>query len=371
MSYVPIKGGKEAIREAERLLSVLRCSDPKDSPLSSSTIENQLGALHSKVLSEGSLYDEALVSLAIKQSRGDSLEAAYYLRAYRSTRPRLGETPVLDTGNMRLIRRISSAFKNIPGGQMLGPTTDYIQRLFQYDLLDESPETFRNVVSTWLHDTDKLDTAEIPDTFPKVVDLLREQGLLPPRLEKEITPFDITRQPLIHPLPRAAQLSIMARAETGGLLALAYSNMRGYGDVHPTIAELRVGYLPILAPHPVSGEHIEIGEILMTECEVVASHQIDPDSGKVYLSSGYGACFGHNETKAIAMAILDRSLDNGRRHGVTHPSEDPEFLLNHIDSIDSMGFTIHYKMPHYVTFESDLDRARATQKQMNETRTDA
>jgi alpha-D-ribose 1-methylphosphonate 5-triphosphate synthase subunit PhnI len=156
----------------------------------------------------------------------------------------------------------------------------------------------------------------------------------------------------------------MARGETGGLLSLAYSNMRGYGDVHPTIAELRVGYLPVEVPHPVSGEPMEIGEVLMTECEVVASHRIDPDSGQAYLTTGYGACFGHNETKAICMAILDRALDNGRRFGVSNPSEDPEFVLMHVDGIDSMGFAIHYKMPHYVTFESDLDRARKTQEEL-------
>jgi alpha-D-ribose 1-methylphosphonate 5-triphosphate synthase subunit PhnI len=26
-----------------------------------------------------------------------------------------------------------------------------------------------------------------------------------------------------------------------------------------------------------------------------------------------------------------------------------------------MGFANHYKMPHYVTFQSDMDRLRATQ----------
>lgn len=174
----------------------------------------------------------------------------------------------------------------------------------------------------------------------------------------------MTREPIVFPLPRSGALSIMARGETGGLLALAYSNMRGYGDVHPTIAELRVGYLPVEVPHPLTGEMIEIGEVLMTECEVVASHRIDPESGEVYLTTGYGACFGHNETKAICMAILDRALDNGRRFGIENPSEDPEFVLMHVDGIDSMGFAIHYKMPHYVTFESDLDRARKTREEL-------
>ena len=81
--------------------------------------------------------------------------------------------------------------------------------------------------------------------------------------------------------------------------------------------------------------------------------------------SGYGACFGHNEVKAISMAILDRSLQKGMAAAPgtrpDNPSEDPEFVLLHIDGVDSMGFCTHYKMPHYVTFQSDMDRLRATQ----------
>jgi alpha-D-ribose 1-methylphosphonate 5-triphosphate synthase subunit PhnI len=189
-------------------------------------------------------------------------------------------------------------------------------------------------------------------------------------LKEIITPekpaFDITREPIVFPLERSAQLSIMARSETGSILAIAYSNMRGYGDVHPTIAELRVGYVPVSYPHPETGESVEAGEILMTECEIVASHQVDPDTGHPYFTLGYGACLGHNEAKAISMAILDRSLQNGRENGVNHPSENPEFVLMHIDGIDSMGFATHYKMPHYVTFESDMDRLKKSQEKMQE-----
>ncbi|MBD3612573.1 MAG: carbon-phosphorus lyase complex subunit PhnI, partial [Hydrogenovibrio crunogenus] len=174
--------------------------------------------------------------------------------------------------------------------------------------------------------------------------------------------FDITREPLIFPVPRSAALSTMARAETGSILAIAYSNMRGYGDVHPTVAELRVGYLPVMLPHPITGELIEVGEVLMTECEVVAMYEDDDEGSQPTFSLGYGACFGHNEVKAISMSILDRSLQLGMQNGPTNPSEDPEFVLLHIDGIDSMGFCTHYKMPHYVTFQSDMDRLRTTQE---------
>jgi len=359
MSYVAITGGDTAIAEAERVLEYLRAAQGElGEPLDPDTIQAQLGALHSRVLSEGGVYHPGLAALAIKQAQGDPLEASFALRAWRSTRSRLMETAPLDTTGMRLIRRISAAFRDIPGGQMLGPTRDYALRLLRLELLDEPPEAFRSLAKDWLAETHEDD---LPDTFPKVLDALRAEGLLAPVTDQPRTPVDITRQPLTFPVERSAALATMARAETGSLLGIAYSNMRGYGDIHPTVAELRVGYLPVCLPHPLTGESVEAGEVLITECEVVAMYEADASGGPPAFGLGYGACFGHNETKAISMAILDRSLQKGSTEGASHPSEDPEFVLLHVDGIDSMGFANHYKMPHYVTFQSDLDRLRTTQ----------
>lgn len=368
MSYVAIKGGGRAISGAAAVTEYLRTEEglASDSaaPLAIDTILHQLRHLVDRVVSEGGVYHPQFAALAIKQSMGDTLEAAFALRAWRSTRPRLSATPVLGTSGMRLIRRISSAFKEIPGGQMLGPTPDYALRLLRMELMDESPEAFRSFARDWLENCP--DTV-LPDSFPKVLDALRAEGLLPPiTVDRRQTAFDITREPLVFPVPRSAALATMARAETGSLLAIAYSNMRGYGDVHPTIAELRVGYLPVLLPHPVTGELTEAGEVLVTECEVVAMYDAAEAGGNPVFTIGYGACFGHNEVKAISMAILDRALQKGMKDGADNPSEDPEFILLHVDGVDSMGFASHYKMPHYVTFQSDLDRLRTTQKKSGE-----
>lgn len=359
MGYVAIKGGKAAIEGAAAATDYLRaCSSEQEAPLALGAIEGQLRLLVSRVVSEGGLYHPKLAALAIKQFQGDTLEAAFALRAYRSTKPRLLETPPQNTAKMRVIRRISSAFKDIPGGQMLGPTYDYALRLLNLGLVNEDPGVFRAIARRFLDDVPEN---ELPDSFPKVLDALRAEGLLPALKPVAGTSFDITRQSLIFPVPRSAALATMARAETGSLLAIAYSNMRGYGDVHPTIAELRVGYVPVMLPHPVTGEPMEAGEALMTECEVVAMFEGDDQGGKPAFTLGYGACFGHNEVKAISMAILDRALQKGMKDGATNPSEDPEFVLLHVDGVDSMGFASHYKMPHYVTFQSDMDRLRNTQ----------
>ncbi len=366
MGYVAIKGGGEAIEGTKAVFDYLRARQGAESrPLDLETIENQLRLLHARVISEGGVYHPQLASLAIKQAQGDTLEAAFALRAYRSTLPRLVETQPLDTASMRVTRRISSAFKDIPGGQMLGATTDYHLRLMRMELLNESPEQFSAITHEWFTGSD---VETIPDTFPKVIDALRQEGLLAETGPREggCVPFDITREPLIFPLPRSAALATMARGEQGSLLALAYSNMRGYGDVHPTVAELRVGYLPVMLPHPITGQPMEVGEVEITECEVVAMYEGEAVGGKTAFTLGYGACFGHNEVKAISMAILDRSLQKGMRDGPSNASEDPEFVLLHVDGIDSMGFCTHYKMPHYVTFQSDMDRLRATQKKAAE-----
>lgn len=381
MSYVAIKGGGHAIAGAAAVTEYLRTEEGLDNagaePLEIDAILHQLRHLVDRVVSEGGVYHPQFAALAVKQSLGDTLEAAFALRAWRSTRPRLSATPPLDTSQMRLIRRISAAFKDIPGGQMLGPTPDYALRLLRLDLIDESPDAFRAVAREWL---DHCPEPQLPDTYPKVLDALRAEGLLPPATGAHgQAAFDITREPLVFPVPRSATLATMARAETGSLLAIAYSNMRGYGDVHPTVAELRVGYVPVLLPHPVTGELTEAGEVLMTECEVVAMYNVqdaqvpraqgsagaagaEESVSKPMFTIGYGACFGHNEVKAIAMAILDRALQKGMQDGPENPSEDPEFVLLHVDGVDSMGFASHYKMPHYVTFQSDLDRLRTTQQ---------
>lgn len=369
MSYVAAKGGEKAIGGAAGVTEALRTEEGLDrvdaSPITIAAIRHQLRHLADRVVSEGGVYHPEFAALAIKQSLGDTFEAAFALRSWRSTRPRLLATVAHDTTSMRLIRRISAAFKDIPGGQMLGPTPDYALRLLRLELLDELAEGFRSIARNWLETCPEL---ELPDSFPKVLDALREEGLLPPVEPSQLHPaFDITRAPLTFPAPRSAALATMARAESGSLLAMAYSNMRGYGDIHPSVAELRVGYLPVLVPHPVTGELVEAGEALMTECEVVAMYDAGEAGGKPMFTLGYGACFGHNEIKAISMAILDRALQRGAQNGPSHPSEDEEFVLLHVDGVDSMGFASHYKMPHYVTFRSDVDRLRATQAKSQET----
>jgi alpha-D-ribose 1-methylphosphonate 5-triphosphate synthase subunit PhnI len=357
MGYVAVKGGTEAIEEACRLFAYQRIKGDSP-PLGVAQIRDQLYLAVDKAMGEGGLYAPNLAALALKQAAGDSLEASFMLRAYRATQQRLGYSLATDTSKMRVVRRISSAFKDIPGGQILGATSDYTLRLLDFTLLADD-ESRRNAYREQIfrHLPEDVD---IPPSFPKVINILRREGLLeelPPRSTKAGRIPDITREPLAFPTSRGAKLQALARGETGGMLTLAYSSMRGYGNIHPTLGELRVGYLPLLATHPISGEEYRVGEVKVTEAEVLA--RMDGDDDMPRFSLGYGLCFGQNEIKAISMAILDRCT---RSTSPQSPAEDEEFVLYHIDGIEAMGFCNHWKLPHYVDFLSDLDRLRKSQE---------
>lgn len=354
MAYVAVKGGRQAIEQACRSSEYEKGACATE-PLAVDQLVDQLGLLIDRIIGEGSLYAPDLAALAVKQSGGDTFEAAFILRAFRTTQPRLGYSIAAGTGAMRVVRRISSAFKDIPGGQILGSTDDYSLRLVNFDLFDDSLARREEVIAALLEEA-KI-SAPLPPTFPKLVDLLRAEGLLEEGDRGQEGVTDITRESIRFPATRSAALQTLARGESGGLLCLAYSNMRGYGSVHPTIGELRVGYLPVQVRHPHSGEPYRIGEVKVTEAEIISKKYSDRDQPRLTL--GYGLCFGHNETKAIAMAVLDRAMQSEQPEA---PSENQEFVLSHVDGIESMGFCNHFKLPHYVTFQSQLDRLRRSRQ---------
>jgi len=366
MAYVAVKGGRQAIDNACDLLTYQQQKGGSE-PLGVDQIEEQLYLGVDRIMSEGGLYAPRLAALAMKQTAGDSFEAAFMLRAYRATKPRLLHSLAQSTNRMRIIRRISAAFKEVPGGQILGPTSDYTLRLLDFELLKDSRSRRQAFKEKLLQHLDAEE--DFPDSFPKVVDILRRDGLLVEKdtMAKEPEPFDITRQSLTYPAPRSATLQSLARGESGGMLTLAYSSMRGYGNVHPTIGELRVGYVPLEVPHPETGEAYLVGEVKVTEAELVAQYYGGEGNDTPKFTLGYGLCFGQNELKAISMAVLDRTMRN--EDGET-PAENQEYVLSHVDGIEAMGFCNHWKLPHYVDFQSDLDRLRRTQKLDKQQETD-
>ena len=132
--YVATKGGEAAIESSHALIAEERRGDAAVAELGVDQVREQLGRAVDRVMTEGSLYDPDLAALAIKQAQGDLVEAIFLLRAFRTTLPRFGASQPIDTAKMTIRRRISAAFKDLPGGQVLGPTYDYTHRLLDFTL---------------------------------------------------------------------------------------------------------------------------------------------------------------------------------------------------------------------------------------------
>lgn len=360
MGYVAVRGGTQAIEASIERLKLERLK--QGTSIDVSAITAGMRALIDQVMSEGSLYDETIAALAIKQAEGSPEEAVFIIRAFRSTLPRDHYSITVEPESMRVERRISAAFKDIPGGQILGASYDYTHRLIDESLLTEDDDAARE----WLEEFRRRDGSDGRiGQLPKVVDYLRRQGLFQRLPNDDAEPKDVTKESLKFPASRSERLQILTRGQTGAVTALGYASLRGYGPLlHPTVGELRVGLLPVHVPNPFRSPSDDedayyIGEIKVTEVEsVVPKHVSRPDKKtEIQFELGYGICYGQNETKAIAMSLLDQCLEHPE--GAT-PSHDEEFVLLHVDSVEATGFISHLKLPHYVTFQSELDNARKT-----------
>ncbi len=354
--YVAVKGGAAAIESSWRLLESQRRGDTRLAALSVQQIREQLSLAVDRVMSEGSLYDPELAALAIKQASGDLMEAIFLLRAYRTTLPRLGYSLPLDTGRIALVRRISAAFKEVPGGQLLGPTYDYTQRLLDFALLAEDDSADAGCAAVMPTTADGVAPAP---TVPRINDLLKREGLLEtPQPVDAAPPGDITRDPLMFPADRALRLQALARGDEGWLLAMGYSTQRGYANSHPFAGEIRRGFVSVELMPDELGFAIDIGDLEVTECQMInqfsGSRDVPPQ-----FTQGYGLAFGGAERKAMAMALVDRALradELGEPR--TAPAQDEEFVLSHADNVEASGFVQHLKLPHYVDFQAELELVR-------------
>ncbi|CAG9176312.1 carbon-phosphorus lyase complex subunit PhnI [Cupriavidus pinatubonensis] len=347
--YVAVKGGERAILNSYQMLDAYRRGDTAVPELTLAQIREQMPLAVSRVMAEGSLYDPNLAALALKQAAGDQIEAIFLLRAYRTTLPRFGYTVPVDTGRMRLDRRISSTFKDVPGGQVLGPTYDYTQRLLDFSLeaerdpapLAPSPEPLASDMPrvTALLEADKLVEADaIPPGDP--------------------APPDLTREPLTLPAGRAARLQNLARGDEGFLLSMSYSTQRGYGNSHPFAAEIRYGTAEVELFVEELGFAITIGEVELTECQMVSQFTGNANEAPRF-TRGYGLVFGYGERKAMSMALADRAMRAAELgEAADAPANDVEFMLYHSDNVEASGFVQHLKLPHYVDFQANLELLR-------------
>ena len=376
--YVAVKGGEHAIDNAHALLARRRRGDASVPELSVEQIRQQMPLAVARVMSEGSLFDEELAALAIKQAAGDLLEAIFLLRAYRTTLPRFLSSVPLQTETMRVDRRISAIFKDLPGGQRLGPTFDYTHRLLDFSLLAEDansqaaaaaqtpvpqPATKRPAAAGAAplvrpQAAAAPAYAHQPEPCPRVADMLAREGLLQEEPDTAARVPDITREPMDFPTTRAQRLQALARGDEGFLLAMGYSTQRGYGRNHPFAGEIRIGWVDVWIEPEELGFAVPLGEIEISECEMI-NQFVGSKEQPPQFTRGYGLAFGYAERKAMGMALVDRALRADEyQEEVESPAQQEEFVLMHCDNVEAAGFVSHLKLPHYVDFQSELDLIR-------------
>lgn len=354
MGYVAARGGRSAIEAAERLIADERRS-AMSAPVDDQQFFDRLPLLVDRVMGEAGVWEPDLAAAALRQADGDPLEAVHLLRSHRSTMPRFAYSAPVSSDEIEILRRVVPAYRQPPGPQLLGRTTDYTGRLLDVSPpLDDRPDAHRELddVVTTDGDDDWVETS--PDRRPKrLLAVLRDLDLVVDRRRQDDPePFDVTRRAVRPGVPRSARLAVMSRAETGALVNLWYRNILGPdGYLHEiTLGEVRHGRLPVPVTHPVTGNPVEIGQVRVTEVEAIEDLDgVGEDRSR--FDVGYGICLGHNEKKAIAMANLDIACerDAGR-------SSLEQSVLMTTDGLDAAGFLEHLKLPHYVTFRSMVER---------------
>ncbi|GAA3056195.1 carbon-phosphorus lyase complex subunit PhnI [Rhizobium viscosum] len=356
--YVAVKGGEAAIANAHRLLADRRRGDRSVPAIGIEQIVEQLALAVDRVMAEASLYDRTLAALAVRQSRGDMIEAIFLLRAYRTTLPRFGYSRPLDTAGMQIERRISATYKDLPGGQLLGPTFDYTHRLLDPSLLtDEAVE----------------EPAQRPAETGRVMrvsEILGQEGLIENdgELPEDHETGDLTREPMEFPMTRDLRLQALARGDEGFLLALGYSTQRGYGRNHPFTGEIRIGEVEVEFDVPELGFAVSLGTIQLTECQMVNQFKGSAKAPPQF-TRGYGLVFGQSERKAMAMSLVDRALRAEELgEDITAPAQDEEFVISHSDNVQATGFVEHLKLPHYVDFQAELDLVRRMRREFEAAR---
>lgn len=360
MGYVAARGGLRAIRAAERLIRRRR-SHSTVREVDDAQFLTHLEPLVDRVIAEGGVWAPELAAGALRQGRGDPIEAAHLLRSHRSTLPIVARS-VADADELEILRRIVPAYRNPPGPQLLGLTADYTGRILE----TSTPSPVEAVGDDTEHFSGETAADEMGDVRrpARLLEVLRSLDLLVDRRRSDDPePVDVTAEAARPPAPRSARLSVMARAETGALVNLWYRNILGPdGYLHEiTLGEVRHGRLPVRLAHPRTGGAVRIGSVRVTEVEAIEDLDgIDEDRGR--LDVGYGMCFGHNEKKAIAMANLDIAChrDGGR-------TQLEQSVLLTSDGLEATGFLEHLKLPHYVTFRSIVERKIAVRESVGST----
>jgi alpha-D-ribose 1-methylphosphonate 5-triphosphate synthase subunit PhnI len=347
MGYTSVANRTQAVDAAAALVAT---SDPmRHGDDAAAMLLARAPLLIDHVAAEAGIIEPQLCARAVVQAQGDLARAVSLVRAWAATLPRAGTARVA-MRDLITERRITPGFLRPSGGQYLGASLDYAQRLLDVDGAAISAPHGNGATN------DRHDDG-MPASFPAASEPLRNEGLIAEHLRAQAD--DVTRSK--HACGRGAFMQLLARGETGTLTALAYTAIRGFAQRQdPTLMELRSGMFPVRAARP-DGVTFVVGQISATIAEIALYRLHDETGADPQFTLGVGATAGRVERRAIAAAMLDAGCARAASDpdGLRRPSEDEEFITIAIDGQETSGFVEHLKLPHYVTFTSDLDRVRA------------
>lgn len=233
--YVAVKGGEKAISAAHELLRREGRGDPSVPDLG---IEQLIGQLRLAV--DGS-WPKAHCMTGISPRWPSSRRRAICSKPYSSSAPtgpllpRFGSSLAVDTSAMRVLRRISATWKDLPGGQILGATFDYTHRLLDRTLSRAEAGAAESSPLPVEPDTD----SPLGGPLPRALDALVAEGLLErPAPSDDDACRDITRQPL--------ELPADAPEDRGVRLQALAAPTKGFCSAWPTPrSAASVRYIPL------------------------------------------------------------------------------------------------------------------------------
>ena len=248
----------------------------------------------------------------------------------------------------RAARRISATYKDLPGGQVLGPTFDYTHRLLDFALAADGPAPRRRAAPRPQADR-RADAARRPRCW-------RSEGLIAARgRRRDAEPGDLTREPLAFPADRA-RAAAGAGARRRGLPARRSAIRRSAAtrNAHPFVGEIRVGDVAVEIRARRSSASRSRSATSASPNARWSTSSTAAATEPPQFTRGYGLVFGHGERKAMAMALVDRALRadelgedvDGAGAGARSS------CCSHCDNVEATGFVEHLKLPHYVDFQS-------------------
>ncbi|MDV3129746.1 carbon-phosphorus lyase complex subunit PhnI [Mycobacterium sp. 21AC1] len=306
-----------------------------------------IALLEQQVCAEAGLWEPAAARRALDQAHGDTAHAVSMLRVWAATQPHLG-APAIRFEDTVLIRRLSSAFPQVPGGQWLGFAPELRARQLDWS---ERPAPEPAPASA---PQSPADEAPRRTEVPRVRDLIDDVPLVdPPQDGEGDDPADTVLTP---PLHRANRLAMLARGETGALVALAALILGRRQEA--VLVELSVNLATVRIPHPRTGVACAVADVPITDVEVVLDTHVD---GRPGLVMGWGATVGTVERRAIALALLDAAIQADGE--LAEPLLlDEQTVIAATDGPATNGFVEHLRLPHYASFTAYLAQTVAKER---------